>query len=111
LLQEKGVGLINASPLSMGLLTMRGAPEWHPAPDEIRNACQRAANICRNGGTSLEKLAIQYSVSNKSIPTTLVSTARPENIKKNIRWTEEVLNQELLEDVLNELSPIHNLTW
>ena len=80
LLKEKEVGLINASPLSMGLLTMRGAPEWHPASKDIRGACQRAADICRNRGTSLEKLAIQYSVSNKRIPTTLVSTAKPEKI-------------------------------
>ena len=30
--ESKGVGIINASPLSMGLLSSRGAPAWHPAP-------------------------------------------------------------------------------
>lgn len=34
--QEKGVGVINASPLSMGLLTEQGPPAWHPASDEIK---------------------------------------------------------------------------
>jgi aryl-alcohol dehydrogenase-like predicted oxidoreductase len=35
-LQEKGVGVINASPLAMGLLTEQGPPAWHPASDEIK---------------------------------------------------------------------------
>ena len=34
--KERGIGVINASSLSMGLLTKHGAPEWHPAPKEIK---------------------------------------------------------------------------
>ena len=30
--EQHGVGVINASPLSMGLLSRRGVPDWHPAP-------------------------------------------------------------------------------
>ena len=35
-LVEKGIGIVNASPISMGLLSHRGPPEWHPATEEIR---------------------------------------------------------------------------
>jgi len=35
-LKSKGVGVITASPLSMGLLTENGPPEWHPAPSELK---------------------------------------------------------------------------
>lgn len=35
-LKTKGVGIINASPLSMGLLTESGPPEWHPASLELK---------------------------------------------------------------------------
>eukprot|EP01018_Ginkgo_biloba_P002172 Gb_13838 [translate_table: standard] len=35
-LKSKGVGVISASPLSMGLLTEGGPPEWHPAPSELK---------------------------------------------------------------------------
>ena len=41
---EKGVGVINASPLSMGLLTPQGPPEWHPAPDGLRQAAREAVS-------------------------------------------------------------------
>lgn len=35
-LKSKGVGVISASPLAMGLLTEAGAPEWHPASSELK---------------------------------------------------------------------------
>lgn len=35
-LKSKGVGIISASPLSMGLLTELGPPDWHPASAEIK---------------------------------------------------------------------------
>ena len=28
--------MINASPTSMGLLTNRGPPDWHPASDDLK---------------------------------------------------------------------------
>lgn len=35
-LKSKGVGVISASPLAMGLLTESGPPEWHPASPELK---------------------------------------------------------------------------
>ena len=35
-LKSKGVGVISASPLAMGLLTENGPPEWHPASSELK---------------------------------------------------------------------------
>nr|ABG22022.1 oxidoreductase, aldo/keto reductase family protein, expressed [Oryza sativa Japonica Group] len=37
-LKSKGVGVISASPLAMGLLTDNGPPEWHPAPKELKGS-------------------------------------------------------------------------
>ncbi len=34
--RSREVGLINASPLAMGLLSPLGPPAWHPAPDKLR---------------------------------------------------------------------------
>lgn len=35
-LKSKGIGIISASPLAMGLLTDYGPPEWHPASPELK---------------------------------------------------------------------------
>ncbi|RCW64274.1 aldo/keto reductase [Saliterribacillus persicus] len=111
LLEEKQVGLVNASPLSMGLLNSRDVAKWHPADEEMQQLCLNAAEYCAKHGYDLAKLAIQYSTHNKSIPTTLVSTASVENITKNIKWTEEPIDEGILDGVLDILEPIHNRTW
>ncbi|WP_284646114.1 aldo/keto reductase [Paenibacillus silviterrae] len=111
LLESRNIGLINASPLSMGLLSTRPVPNWHPAGEEIRAVCKQAAVFCAEQGADLTKLAIQFSVSDERIPTTLVSTANPENITKNIEWANEPMDQALLEEVLAILEPIRNKTW
>ncbi|WP_456288128.1 aldo/keto reductase [Paenibacillus sp. AK002] len=111
LLDKEGTGLINASPLSMGLLGSRGAPSWHPASTEIREACRRAAEYCAKAGTDIAKLAVQFSTSNEQIPTTLVSTANPDNIQRNAAWSEEPLDQTLLAEVLKILEPVQGRTW
>lgn len=111
LLEEKGTGLVNASPLSMGLLSTRGTPDWHPAGADIKAACLKAAQYCADQGADIARLAVQFSTSNARIPTTLVSTANPANIQKNAAWTDEPLNETLLAEVLAILEPVHNQTW
>lgn len=98
--QEKGIGIINASPFSMGLLSMRGAPDWHPAPQALKDACTKAATYCQDKGYPIDKLAIQYSTSfNPQIATTLFSSASPKNVQKNIDYVEEAIDNELVKEV------------
>lgn len=106
--QRLGVGIINASPTGMGLLTERGVPSWHPAPPTIVNACSRAVGHCQSIGEDIVKLAVQFSISHPAIATTLVGTANPDNIRKNIAYAEEPMNQELLAKARDILAPIHN---
>lgn len=111
LIEEKQIGLVNASPLSMGLLGTRGTPEWHPASREVKEVCKRAAEYCAAQGEDIAKLAVQFSTRNERIPTTLVSTANPSNIVKNAMWVDEPVNLRLLEEVRELLKPILNQTW
>ncbi|MCP4402860.1 MAG: hypothetical protein GY801_36860 [bacterium] len=110
-LKEKNTGIMNASPHSQGLLTQRGTPPWNPASDEIKRVCAQAAKYCADKGKSIEKPAVQFSVQNPDIATTLVGTANPENMKRNIEWIAEPVDEELLSEVLDCLKPIHNQTW
>ncbi|WP_310831707.1 aldo/keto reductase [Paenibacillus pedocola] len=111
LLKQRGVGLVNASPLSMGLLSTRETADWHPANSELKMACRKAAEYCASQGADIAKLAVQYSTEHEEIPTTLVSTANPDNIIKNAAWTVEPMDKALLKEVLEILEPVHNSTW
>jgi len=95
--EQKNVGVINASPLSMGLLSSRGTPDWHPAPRDLKDACAKAAAFCAEQGYPIEKLAIQFSTSmNPRIATTLFSSANPANVQKNIDYVNEPMDEELV---------------
>ncbi|GAE30237.1 aldo/keto reductase [Alkalihalobacillus hemicellulosilyticus] len=111
LLEKKGIGLVNASPLSMGLLHNGPIADWHPADREIIELCKETAAYCKEQGEDIAKLAIQFSTSNRHIPTTLISTASETNIVKNINWLKEPMNKELIEEVHKRLAPIQNRTW
>ena len=98
--EQHGVGVINASPLSMGLLSQRGAPKWHPADQDLKMACAKAATYCKKKGYPIEKLAIQFSTAlNPRIATTLFSSANPDNVLKNIRYVDEPIDEQLVADV------------
>ena len=98
--EERGIGVINASPFSMGLLSTRGAPNWHPAPQGLKEACARAAAYCQQKGYPIDKLAVQYATSlNPRIATTLFSSASPANVKKNIDYVNEPIDPTLVEEV------------
>jgi aryl-alcohol dehydrogenase-like predicted oxidoreductase len=77
--------VINASLVSQGLLTNNDLPAWHPAPQNVRQTCSAAAAFCRQQGADIAKLAMQFFVANPAIHTTLVGTANPTNIEKNVR--------------------------
>src|SRR5574344_1170474 len=94
--EKNNVGVINASPFSMGLLSERGVPEWHPAPKGLIEACSKAAQLCKDNNYPIEKLAIQFSVSNPRIASTLFSTTKAENVRKNIKYISEPMDEELL---------------
>jgi L-galactose dehydrogenase len=110
-LRQKGVGIINASPVSQGLLTNHELPAWHPAPEDVRKACAEAAAYCRSQGTDIAKLALQFSLSNPEIHTTLVGTADPANIEKNVKWIEEPINKIVLGNVQRILAGIKDHVW
>ncbi|MDR3140777.1 MAG: aldo/keto reductase [Tannerellaceae bacterium] len=109
--EKKSIGVINASPFSMGLLTGRGAPDWHPAPKPLQDLCRKAVEYCKSKGKEIEPLAVKYSVSNPLIATTLFSTARPEAVLKNIEWAEKDLDKDLLQEVQAILEPRFRDTW
>lgn len=109
--EERNIGVINASPLSMGLLSKRGVPKWHPAPIQLVEACRKATEYCYEKGYPIEKLAIQYSVSNPRIATTLFSSANPDNVRKNIAWIEEEIDLRLVEKVKEIIGDQQRVSW
>lgn len=110
--ESRGIGIINASPLSMGLLSERGTPDWHPAVQPLKDACARAAEYCRQQGYPIEKLAVQYATGNNPhIATTLFSSANPANVLKNISYVDEPIDTELVAKVREIIGDQMRVRW
>lgn len=109
--REKGIGVINGSPFASGLLTDRGPADWHPASPEARALFRQAAEFCRSQGTSISRLALQFSSQNPEIPTTLFSTANPETVLNNVADFERPCDMNLVAEVQTILLPLLNQEW
>jgi L-galactose dehydrogenase len=109
--QSRDVGIVNASVLAMGALTTRGAPSWHPASAVLLETCARAAQLCRDRGSDIAKLALQYALRLPGVASTLVGSARSENMACNIAWAEEDIDVDLLAEVERVLAPVRNVGW
>jgi L-galactose dehydrogenase len=109
--RRKGIGLINASPLHMRVLTEKGAPEWHPAPVEVFTAAAKAAEVCRARGTSISDLAMQFALAHEDVSMTLVGMSKVRHVDSNVEIVGTKADAALLEEVLEIFRPVSNIYW
>src|SRR3954451_3602285 len=76
-LQAKGVGAMNAGPFSARLLTNAPLPKWLKEPENVKAAARAAAALCASRGVDIAKLALQFSIANTEITTTVSGSANP----------------------------------
>jgi aryl-alcohol dehydrogenase-like predicted oxidoreductase len=108
-LKSKEVGVMNAGPFSARLLTNAPLPAWLKEPEEVKDAARKAAAFCESRGVDIAKLALQFSISNPDLATTVAGSANPENIKKWAHWAVQPLDVDLLREVEQIFSSVHNI--
>ena len=109
--REHGIGLINASPLHMGILTDSGPPPWHPAPAEVREAGIRIAEACRTAGVNVETVALRYCSRYPSAATTLVGMRQSSEVEANLRAFDGETDPALLDQIEKIVAPVRNRSW
>jgi L-galactose dehydrogenase len=111
LAREKGIGLINASPLHMRVLTERGAPDWHPAPKRVLEVGRQVAAYCHSHGVDVADLAMQFVLQHDTVATTLVGMSKVRSVERNLRSVGVAPDPELLATVLDRIRPVANVCW
>jgi aryl-alcohol dehydrogenase-like predicted oxidoreductase len=109
LLKERGIGAMNAGPFSARLLTNAPLPAWLKEPEEVKAAARAAAALCQSRGVDIAKLALQFSIANPEIATTVSGSANPQNIRNWAKWAAEPMDEELLREVQAIFAPVKNL--
>lgn len=110
-LQQQGVAVLNASPLSMGLLSSKGPPPWHPAPEGMKAACRAAAQLCAARGTDLGQVALHFALTLPGVASTFVGIGSLVELQRNLAAIEQKPAPDLLAEVQDLLVPWHNQTW
>ena len=109
--KHKGIGIINASALHMGILTEQGAQSWHPAPEILHDTAQQLMVIAREHGTTITAIALQFALDNADISTTLIGMRTVEEVEQNLAILDTKPDDDLLAKIQAVIDPVKNLSW
>lgn len=97
--KENGIGLINASPLHMGILTPNGPPPWHPASPEVKETGHAIVQLCERRGVRPSDLALQFCLAHPYISTTLAGMTTVEQVRQNVAAASTAGDPELIAEL------------
>lgn len=109
--EQHSIGLINASPLHMGILTNHRAPAWHPGPREMREAGERAAHYCADRGIDISSVALRFSLDYPRVATTVIGMANTQDVESNLRVIGAANDPVLVSALSQLLEPVHDTVW
>jgi L-galactose dehydrogenase len=98
--EQCGIGLINASPLLMGVLTPGGPPPWHPASPEVKDAGRRFVQLCERPSD----LALQFSLAHPYVATTLAGMSTVEQVRQNVAAANEPVDMAQIAEIRAQFS-------
>lgn len=109
--QQRGIGLMNASPLLQGLLSDAPPPPWHRSPAEVLQQAPRISQVCRNAGFDTAAVALQHAVRYPHVATTIVSMHTVDEVARNVLALDQEIPAELFARVAEVAAPIKNRMW
>ena len=109
--RERGIGLINASGLCMGLLTEHGPPDWHPAPRGVRDAGRKAAEFCRAHGVDISEVALRFCLDHPYVGSTLIGIASTREVETSLNLLRNATDSEFVARIEAVLAPVFNYDW
>nr|CAG8435218.1 5479_t:CDS:2 [Entrophospora candida] len=117
--------VLNASPLSMGLLCEIDPPEWHPASEELREIIKQCTKIAKDNNLNISKLGIDFSLDWDKADATVVGLSNMDEVDDVVSIFNRVMARKngekdhclsdleikAYEKINQLLSPYHNWEW
>jgi D-threo-aldose 1-dehydrogenase len=101
--RERGVAVVNAAVLGGGILAVGTSRStrygYREAPGETLTAVAAIEDVCRRHGVPLAAAAMQFSLRDERISSTLVGFSRPERVDETVRLAHWPIPDELWSDV------------
>lgn len=108
---ERGIGLINASVLHMGVLCDKGPPPWHRGPRAALAVGRQVVDLCRAAGRNVTEVALRYCFDRPGIATTVCGMSTRAEVEQNLRALEQQADAALLARIAELVAPVKNQSW
>jgi L-galactose dehydrogenase len=109
--RDRGIGLINASPLHQRLLTKSPPPQWHRSPQPVIDIAPRLAELCRSYDADLASVAMRFALDYPRVATTVVGMSRVHHVERNVEALEYTIPDRLLSAIRELVAPVKNMMW
>ncbi len=105
------IGLLNASPLHMGLLGNTPLSSWHPAPQPVREAAREVRAACERFGVDAGTLSLRVCLDHDIFASTLVGLSNKAEVSAACEALDWTPPEELMVTVRALVQPVHNVVW
>ena len=113
--RDRGVAVVNAAVLGGSILAVGTAKSTHygyrEAPPDTLAAVAAIEGVCRAHDVPLAAAAIQFSMRDERIASTLVGFSRPERVDETVRLAEWPIPEELWSEVERHVPAPANWLW
>lgn len=110
-LQSHGIGLLNAAPVHLRLLTKEGALDKHPAPAAVKQAGAAIVQACLNHGADPALVALQFCLAHPYAASTCVGMSNQHEVEQNLTAVNTPAPADLLAEIARIAEPVKNMTW
>ena len=112
---EKGVGVVNGAPFGGGILA-RGTRytdryAYKPAPPPVLEKVAAMEDVCRKYGVTLRAAALQFSLREPRIGSTVAGTATPQHVAELVEMAVADLPGSLFEELVSLAPPPDLWLW
>ena len=96
---QRGLAVLNAAPYGSGLLVV--GPDaypryaYQPAPSDVLARARQIAETCQHFNVPVAAAALQFSVRDPRITSTVVGPTQPDHVAATLRWLEHPIPDEL----------------
>lgn len=109
--EERGIVLINASPLHQRLLSENKIPEWHRSPKPVLDMGPKIAALCREHGVNVSDVAMRFALDYPHVATTIVGMSKVHHVEANVAALDFEIPDGLLDMIAALVAPIKNMMW
>lgn len=100
---ENGISILNAAPFAGGVLA-KGADQlpmitYQEATEEMLLPVRKIQEVCKEWGIDAGSIALQFSVNDPRITSTLVGVSKVDNLNKTLSWLKTVVPDGLYESL------------